>query len=419
VTTSYFQRLRLIRREAWLAMSAMATYGLVQRGVFAVVFNLYLLRLGYGPEFIGLVNGLWLLAYAAPALPAGLLARRWGNRPMVILGKTLEAVGFVLVALADLLPVPWQRGWLLATFTLSGLGGAAWGPAYNVLLYSACGSEERDHAFSVSTVSNGAGGVVGSLVGGVLPGLFAAALALSLNDAAPFRFALLVGGLIDFASVLALLHTPKDEKAASVRGKQGSTPLPFVIVAVMSLCWLLFAGAYGPIMTFANVYLSAELKVPVAAVGLILASARLFAVVAGLFSPMVAARWGRFSATAVALSALAIALTLLLFLPHWIMAWLAIAIALVSALFVLAIGMVYAQELVAHEWRATISGSLSMAIGLGLGIVSLVGGYIISGWGYAALFAISAALALASGALFWAYFRIPRGELRAATVAAG
>ena len=49
MTVSYLQRLRLIRREAWLAMSAMATYGLVQRGVFAVVFNLYLLRLGYGP----------------------------------------------------------------------------------------------------------------------------------------------------------------------------------------------------------------------------------------------------------------------------------------------------------------------------------------------------------------------------------
>ncbi|MBN1402697.1 MAG: hypothetical protein JXA74_17785, partial [Anaerolineae bacterium] len=53
----------------------------------------------------------------------------------------------------------------------------------------------------------------------------------------------------------------------------------------------------------------------------------------------------------------------------------------------------------------------SLAFGLGNGLVSLGGGYAIARWGYGALFAVCALLALGGAALFWAYFRTPRGEL--------
>jgi predicted MFS family arabinose efflux permease len=50
-------------------------------------------------------------------------------------------------------------------------------------------------------------------------------------------------------------------------------------------------------------------------------------------------------------------------------------------------------------------------MGLGTGLVSLGGGYAIARWGYGALFGVCALLALGGTALFWAYFRTPRGEL--------
>ena len=47
-------------------------------GVYPVLFNLFLLRLGYGPEFIGLTRAVSLLSYAVLSPPAGALGARWG-----------------------------------------------------------------------------------------------------------------------------------------------------------------------------------------------------------------------------------------------------------------------------------------------------------------------------------------------------
>jgi len=411
--TGYLQRLRLIRRDAWLVMTAWLTFGLTQRGVFAVLFNLYLLRLDYGPAFIGLINAVWLLTFAVLALPAGLLARRWNHRSMMIVGKSLEAAGFSLSALADLVPPPWRTAWLLATYSLAGIGGAAWSAVYTPFLFAATGPEERDHAFAVATVSNPAAGLVGNLAGGLLPGLFAVALGLTLGHAAPYRLTLLLAGLLDFTAVLALLGTRDVQGIQEPRqAPRDRGPFPFAVVAVMSLSYLLFAAAYAPMLTFINVFLSARLGTPIAVVGAILATARLLSIPAGLTSPLLAARWGRLRATTTMFGALAASFTLLLILPHWAAVGVAFTLALVAYLFVSAITTVYSQEMVAPEWRATISGSINMALGLGLGIVSLFGGHIIAGWGYSALFALCAALSLASAALFWVYFRVPRGEIR-------
>src|SRR6188474_1855876 len=43
-------------------------------GIQGVIFNLYLLRLGFGPEFIGLLTGVGQLIWALCALPAAALS---------------------------------------------------------------------------------------------------------------------------------------------------------------------------------------------------------------------------------------------------------------------------------------------------------------------------------------------------------
>ena len=92
--TAYFQKLRLFNRNVWLYLITWALIGFSYSGIFLVVFNLYLLRLGYGPEFVGLVNGVGLFAMALSSLPAGVLGKRWGSRRMMILGMSLMTIGF-------------------------------------------------------------------------------------------------------------------------------------------------------------------------------------------------------------------------------------------------------------------------------------------------------------------------------------
>ena len=71
MTTNYLQRLKLIGRDVRLYLVAVMVV-FFGDGINATLFNLYLLRMDFGPEFIGLLFGIALgpctFAYMAPML---------------------------------------------------------------------------------------------------------------------------------------------------------------------------------------------------------------------------------------------------------------------------------------------------------------------------------------------------------------
>ena len=75
MAANYVKALRLFGRDVRLYLITAALVGFCWQGIYVVLFNLYLLRLGYGPEFVGLVGAVGLLAYAVLSLPAGALGR--------------------------------------------------------------------------------------------------------------------------------------------------------------------------------------------------------------------------------------------------------------------------------------------------------------------------------------------------------
>ena len=67
----YLQALRLLHRDVRLFLFASAFVGFTYFGIYTLLLNLYLLRLGYGPAQIGLINGAGPLAMAIGGLPIG------------------------------------------------------------------------------------------------------------------------------------------------------------------------------------------------------------------------------------------------------------------------------------------------------------------------------------------------------------
>jgi hypothetical protein len=57
------------------------------------------------------------------------------------------------------------------------------------------------------------------------------------------------------------------------------------------------------------------------------------------------------------------------------------------------------------------SAALMMGAGSSISAMALGGGYAIAALGYRSLFLTGAGLTAAGGFLFWASFRLPRGEL--------
>jgi hypothetical protein len=69
--TNFLQMVRQFDRDLVLFMFASALVGFcLFGGIFSLLFNLYLLRLGYGPVFVGQVNAIGSLAFALASRPA-------------------------------------------------------------------------------------------------------------------------------------------------------------------------------------------------------------------------------------------------------------------------------------------------------------------------------------------------------------
>jgi MFS family permease len=393
----------------YLVTSALVGFTVIG-GIYPVLFNLYLLRLGYGPEFIGLVNAVYMLVAGIFSLPAGALGGRWGVRRVMISGLCLMVLGSGTLPLVEFIPTALQPGWIITTYLISALG---------IILYIVNGSpfltantrqEERSYAFSVQTALWPLAGFAGSLVAGLLPGFFARLLTLPVDDPATYRYPLLISAILMIPAVLTILATrdvsdvQKDETVAE------ATPAPYGLITVLALVVLLQVAAEGAPRTFFNVYLDAGLKVPTAQIGVLAAVGQLLAVPAALATPLLMIRWGKertivISSLGMALSCLPLALIL-----HWSAVGFSYMLLMALASIARVVITVFHQELVAPSWRGTISGATTMAAALSWAVMAFGGGYLITTLSYSSVFLTGAGLTVAGTLLFWAYFRVPRGE---------
>ncbi|MFN2241602.1 MAG: MFS transporter, partial [Anaerolineae bacterium] len=169
--TDYLSMLRLFSRELRLFLITGALVALAWDGMRSVILNLYLLRLGYGPDFIGLVSAAGAFAFALSCLLAGAMGTRWGSRRMLVTGLGLMAAGFCLLPLAESLASGLRAGWLLGTTVLTYMGLALYLVNGLPFMMGATGTRERNHAFSFHSALLPLAAFGGSLLAGVLPGI--------------------------------------------------------------------------------------------------------------------------------------------------------------------------------------------------------------------------------------------------------
>jgi len=418
---TYIANLRLLSRDVRLFLVATALIGFSWDGVRGVLLNLYLLRLDYGPESVGVINGIGAFAFALMSLPAGFLGVRLGSRRMILAGVALMAVGNGLLPLVELLPVAWRIAWLSAATVTAYLGLVLYYVNSLPFLMGATGSEERDYAFAAQIAVMPLAAFAGSLVAGVLPGMVAGVLGVSLQNPAAYRYPLVLAAVMLVPGILAMIPAGEvasgESASARAESTEDGTPAgtasrpPYALIVMMVVVvGLRFAGR-GPLMTFFNVYLDDALGVPTVMIGALIALGQFVSVPAALLAPLGAARWG--NGRMVSWGTMGVALTMLplALIPQW---WAA------GAGFVGAVAMfsvstgpirVYSQNLVTRRWWGAMSGAVMMGSGLGLAITTLIGGYAAAVLGYRALFFVGAGLVAAGAVAFWAYFRVPRGEL--------
>ncbi len=386
-----------------LLVTALDSFGYF--GIQGVLFNLYLLRLGLGAELIGLLIASGQLTWAAVALPAGAVGRRFGLRVALVAGGALSALGMGLVLLVELLPGSLWLPWLFGSWSILWIGAALYSVNSPPYLMHVTTAATRHQAFAAQGAVIAFMGFGGSLAGGLLPGLFAAVTGASLAQPAPYRYALWAAPL---AYLLCALLWCGAQPVAPV--KQAPTARasdkPLGLFGFLVLLVLLQTASEGAMLTFGNVYLDLHLGVPTVLIGTILAAGQLLSVVGILAVPYLLRRHG--APTTLLWTTLGLGATLLPL--ALVKSWLPATLGLIGIILLSAMNgplrTVFSQEIVLPRWRTTTSALLTIGMALGWASAAALGGYLIAQRGFSPLFLISAGLALVAALLLLGYLRL-------------
>lgn len=283
---SAWLRKQRLSRNFWIFFSA-AFFFDAGFSVYFFLFNLYLLDFHFSDRSIGLIGGALTLGSLVGTLPAGFLAGKFGLR-------SLLAICFVSASLLNALRTLWM--WEAAQIVLAFVAGVAmcmWGVCFLPAVARLTTEKTRTSAFSlIFSVSIGTS-IVGGIVSGYLPLWFKAA-GIALQAAEIKRLILLVACCIAFMSIVPLLYLrfpaqPQEEADGIPRtSKRWFHVLlhdPFLVrfLPLMAL-WAAVLAAFTP---FANVYLSRELHIPLARIGLIFSATQALQFAMGLLVPLI------------------------------------------------------------------------------------------------------------------------------------
>ncbi|MBP7601429.1 MAG: MFS transporter [Thermoflexales bacterium] len=399
---------RILNRNFLLYMGGWAVTAFAYFGILGVLFNLFLLRLGFGAEFIGVLTGSGQLAWALCALPAGLFVRRFGLRIGLMTGALAQAVSITAMLSVEALPRELWPAWLFGWWIVTWMGAAPLAVSGAPLLMQVSPTHRRRETFTIQAVMLGIVAFAGSLIAGQLPTWFAPMLNASLDQPAPYRAALYLVP-ISYALALPIWARLKLTPIAIPASSESHDRQPTRLLAILAVMVFLQTAAEGALRAFFNVYLDQQLLTPVSLIGLIGAFAQVISVATALSIPVVLRRAGNANTLGAVTFGIAVCMTVMALVPT-------LAVAAIS--YVLAISLIgiaaqarqlFSQELVAPHWRTTVSSVNNVGVGLGWSSAAGLGGVVVGAAGFAGVFGIGAALSLAA-AISMAAFTIVRGR---------
>ncbi|GEM_PF-171878 len=405
---SYLSVVRQFSRNAklFLGYSILAELG---SGIWSVMFNLYLLRSGYSITFIGtfwLVN---MLCHGITALPAGIIADRFGRRRSFFIATTVS-----VVAQGSLLFLHSPAS-ILVLAGLAGFGEAFHGVTGAPFMMENSEPKERVHLFSLNAAFLQVSRFAGSMSGGFLPLLWAGLIGVPDVDPQAARWALVTGlPLVLIALVpLAFMRERPVELAHTFKELLNFPAMSnFRSVMQLTLLSLLVGSAFGLTIRFFNVFFQEAHGASDGQIGTTLALASIAGASAILIAPLLAQRWGKVRS---------IFFTQALSVPLLMVIALVPSYTIVTSLFLIR-GAMYSiagplrnqlsMELVTAKERGTTAGFSHAAFDLGGSVGAGVAGVLIVGGGFATAFTAAAVLILIPAVLYFTFFEKRESQAR-------
>jgi len=371
-------------------------------GIMRLLFNFYVLSLGFNTGTLGLLVALPPIVITVSAIPMGMLGHRIGFRHTLIIGVVLMAGALVGISLSVVLIS-------LSLFSvLRGLSQTMLQVSSAPFMAENSGADERTHLFSVQFAARLFANFFGLLLAGVLPGVMAGALHVGAESPAAYRGALLAGAALYSLALLPLLRTKPAESAISSRGAEPMRVRemfhPPGLLLRLFLPQVVIGLGAGALVPFLNVFFKMKFGVPDTTLGVLFAVQSVLMAFATLIGPVLADRWGK-TRTVVGVQLLSVPfLGILGYVP--ILSLSAIGFLCRAALMNAGnpLYTAFAMEEVAVEQRGAASAMMQMSWQGTRAISSLGSGYLQEVSGFAVLFPITIVMYSLASLLIYAFF---------------
>jgi len=260
-------------------------------GIYGVIFNLYILSLGFKEDFLGLILSLSSGSIGLFALPAAFVCDRVGRKNTLLLSSILSVLSlFFLYNTAS------SR--LLAVFSIaSGLASALGLVTGATFLLENSTSRERMHLFSMYSIIYTFSILSGNMIGGFLPDLIRTQLSYGAEQTIAYRLTLYVSLAATAASLLPVHYFKEGHplKSVSLIGQMQIYKSIFKskTVRLMVLFYCLYGIGWGTCLPYFNVYFDVAYGANDSQIGLIFSTSQLFMMLGYFSVPILTERMGK------------------------------------------------------------------------------------------------------------------------------
>ena len=233
--------------------------------LFLLLYNLYLIRLGFREDFIGEFTGVFALASGVVAIPTGILSDRLGRKPFLVIATFCLAISHLGLCYFT------QESLLLCLAFLGGAGAGFIYVNFIPFLGENATPERRAQAIAMWMGIQMLTRMIVNLTGGTFPDLMSYITGLPTDLPEPFQYALLIGAGCSIIAIIPLMgirnqpsHPPKPEDDVSQK-----LPTPWKNLSIFSSISAGRGLAMGLSFPFFNVFFHEELNTATATIGII------------------------------------------------------------------------------------------------------------------------------------------------------
>lgn len=373
--------------------------------LFGLLFNLYLIRLGYREDFIGQLSGLFPLTSGILAVPTGILSDRIGRKPFLY--ATAVILGITQLALC----LTTSSTWLLVACALGGSAGAFLFVNFVPFLAENAARERRGQAISIWMSIQVLTRMIVSLGGGLLPDLMAYLTGATTEMPEPFRYALILGAACSFLAIIPLMGigaTPS--RIESADEGPANQPVPWKYLLTFTTISGFRGLSMGLSYPFFNIFFESELHTSTATIGVIFFLSQVLGFPSTLTSPIIARRFGH-RQVVVSLRVIGgltlAALGLFLDLPVVVAIFLLTSI---TEAITTPTEMTFATNTVPREYWGRLQSFRVMGFQIPSGFASFWAGNLVVRYGYWVPFALAGLTRFVSAMIFMLAFGIRRTD---------